>query len=83
MNGSEDVGSHTTHHVLWADSDEVLLLIRIRRVGENVYGEVYRRGYGWVEDARAFDVNLNGQDYDLVDREEAEALAREMEQKRA
>lgn len=69
----------TTHHVLWdVEERTVLALFRLRVTDEGLYGESYRPGEGWVESPGAFDVYRNGQDYDLVDAEEAERLASRM-----
>lgn len=73
----------TTYHVLWSDTNEVILFLRVRSRAGVVDGESYLKGTGWVEDARAFDVYLNGQDYDLVDESEAADLVRDIEAGRA
>ena len=74
----------TTHHVLRDDEDgTVLALFRLRREPGALHLEAYRPGEGWVDDDRAADVFHNGQDYDLIDEAEAEALAADMEAGRA
>jgi hypothetical protein len=74
----------TTYHVLRDDEDgTVLALFRLRREPGELHTEAYRPGQGWVDDHRAVDVYRNGQDYDLVDEAEAEALAADMEAGRA
>jgi hypothetical protein len=71
---------HTTYHARIDDeSGDVLVLVRLRTAAGSTYGERYQLGEGWVEDARAFDVMLNGQDYDLLDEDEAEDLAGRIE----
>ena len=80
--GADDGGSDqlTTHHVMWDEEDStVLILVRLRHSGGELYGEAYRPGEGWVDSPAAFDVWRNGQDYDLIDADEAADLARRME----
>jgi hypothetical protein len=67
-----------TYHVMREDDGTASLLVRLRHQGAALYGEVFVPGDGWVEDARAFDVLRNGQDYDLIDESEAERLAARM-----
>jgi hypothetical protein len=61
-------------------SGDVLVLVRLRTAAGSTYGERYQPGKGWVEDSHAFDVMLNGQDYDLLDEDEAQELAGRMEE---
>jgi hypothetical protein len=56
----------TTYHVMFDDSDRVLIMIRLRTTGAATDGEIYHPGRGWVPDSRAFDVMLNGQDYHVL-----------------
>jgi len=69
----------TSYHARIEDSGEVLVLFRLRRADGATHGERYRRGEGWVEDARAFDVTLNGQDYEVLPADEVEAVIAELE----
>ncbi|MER6669433.1 hypothetical protein ABT256_33090 [Amycolatopsis japonica] len=65
-----------SYHARVEDSGEVIILVRLREVGEATYGERYRRNEGWIRDDYAFDVLLNGQDYEvLTDDEVLDAIA--------
>lgn len=69
----------TTFHVRRDDDDgTVLALVRLRTDDEGLHGEAYQPGVGWVTDPSALDVLRNGQDYDLVEADEASALAAAM-----
>lgn len=81
--GARDGVPATTHHVRRDDAGGVLGLVRIRRAVGEVHGEVYEPGAGWTTDPSAFDVAVNGQDYDLLDADDADRLAEEMEAGRA
>jgi hypothetical protein len=73
-----DTPDRTNYYVLWSDSDEVIAFFRLRSESGALHGESYERGRGWIEDPRAFDVYLNGQDYELLDETEADDLVREL-----
>lgn len=53
--------------------------VRLREIADALYAECYLAGVGWVEDERAIDVFVNGQDYDLIDAEEAERVCATMD----
>lgn len=61
----------------------MLGLVRLRRSADAVHPEAYHPGRGWVRHPGATDVYRNGQDYDLLDEDEAQRLASDMEAGRA
>jgi hypothetical protein len=65
--------------VLCDDDGVPYRLVRLRDDGAGLHGELLLPGRGWVEDARAFDVMRNGQDYDLVDEVEAAAIVAKLD----
>lgn len=67
------------YHVMYDDeTGDVMILLRFTTTGPTI-GESYRPGVGWVVDNRAFDIMLNGQDYEIVDESTAEELVAELE----
>ena len=73
-------GRPTTYHVMTdEDSGELLILVRLYPADSEAVGEVYRSGRGWVSDDIVYDVMRNGQDYDLVDADRANALIAQIE----
>lgn len=69
-----------TYHARFdEESDEVLVLFRLRSEAGGLHGERYAPGSRWVADHYAFDVMRNGQDYDVVDEEEAAELAKRLD----
>lgn len=69
-----------TYHARFdEESDEILVLFRLRSEAGGLHGERYEPGGGWVVDSYAFDVMRNGQDYDVVAEEEAIELAEQLD----
>ncbi len=66
------------YHVMREDDGSAYILVRLRDDGMGLHGELFVPGRGWVAHPGAFDVLRNGQDYDLIDEDEAERLASRM-----
>jgi hypothetical protein len=65
----------TTFHVLRDHDGRAQILLRLRTDDDGLHGEAFEPGTGWVRSAAAFDVWTNGQDYDVIDADEADRLA--------
>jgi hypothetical protein len=61
----------TTYHALFDDDGVPSILVRLRMTNGSLFGETYRPNEGWVASNYAFDIMVNGQDYDLLNAAEA------------
>jgi hypothetical protein len=69
----------TTYHAMFDDDGIASILVRLRKVSGSLFGEAYRPNEGWITSNLAFDIMVNGQDYDLLDADEAAEVAGAMD----